>query len=198
MAVVSTSGTPVVSKAYSTPRPPVASRIASTGSTSVGETRWVAPNSSASFNREARRLTATIVVAPASRAAITAHSPTEPAPKTATDEPGPTRRTSRTVPAPVCTPQASGPAIRRSTSSGSVTTLRPSTTANVLNDDCPKKWSPTGRPSASVVAVDPSGRRQANFSVAIVSQYAVRPARQRGHLPQEGKLRTTESPGTTP
>ena len=66
-----------------------------------------------------------IVVAPASRAAMTAQRPTEPAPKTATDEPGGTRRTSRTVPAPVCTPQASGPAMRRSTSSGTFTTLRP-------------------------------------------------------------------------
>jgi hypothetical protein len=65
-----------------------------------------------------------IVVAPASRAAITAQSPTEPAPKTATDEPGGTRRTSSTVPAPVWTPQASGPAMRRSTSSGIFTTLR--------------------------------------------------------------------------
>ena len=61
-AWVSTSGTPVVSRTKSTPRPPVASRIASTGSACSGDTRWVAPNSAASWSREARRLTATIVV----------------------------------------------------------------------------------------------------------------------------------------
>ena len=64
-----------------------------------------------------------------------AQSPTDPAPKTAMDEPGATRRTSSTVPAPVCTPQASGPAMRRSTSSGTGTTLRALTTARLPNDD---------------------------------------------------------------
>jgi len=60
--------------------------------------------------------------------------------------------------------------MRRSTSSGTFTTLRPLTTAAVPKEDWPKKWSPTGRPAASVVATEPSGRRQPNLRVAMESQ----------------------------
>ena len=113
------------------PRPPVASGSRPAGRPRWGRSRWVAPNSRASSSRDARRLTAMIVVAPASRAAMIAQRPTDPAPNTAIEEPGGTRSTSRTVPAPVCTPHASGPATRRSTSSGTCTTLRAETTARV-------------------------------------------------------------------
>ena len=145
---VSTSGTPVVSNANSTPAPAGGvpdrlDRVDVVRGDQVGgaELRGERQARGAAVDRDDRRRRRR------SRAAMIAQSPTEPAPKTAMDEPGRTRSTSSTVPAPVCTPQASGPAMRRSTSSGTGTTLRPLTTASVPKEDWPKKWSPTGAPA---------------------------------------------------
>ena len=150
-------------------------------------------------SREARRLTATIVVAPASRAAMIAQSPTEP---------GAEHRDRRAGAHPQDVEHGARAGLHAAgqrPGDAQVDVVGDldrrcgrTTTARVPKDDCPKKWSPTGRPCASVVATEPSGRRQPNFSVAIESQYAERPVRQRRHAPHDGKLRTTLSPGATP
>ena len=87
----STPGTPLVSRLASTP-PPVSSRIASTGSTSLASITWVAPSSCASASRPGSTSTAMIGAQPQMTAPITADSPTPPAPKIASDEPGSGRR----------------------------------------------------------------------------------------------------------
>jgi hypothetical protein len=75
----STEITPVQSSAASA-GPPQMSVTAPTGSVSVASTVWVAPRSEASRSRAGCRSTAMIVVAGEHRAAITAASPTVPAP----------------------------------------------------------------------------------------------------------------------
>jgi len=76
---------------------------------------------------------------PTITAAMTAGSPTPPAPKIAIDEFGSGRRTFMTPPAPVCTPQPNGATSSKGTSSGMATTLRSGMTAPVAKLDWPKK-----------------------------------------------------------
>ena len=83
-------------------------------------------------------------------------SPTAPRPKTAIDEPGPTRSTSRTAPAPVSTPQPNGPRIVGSASGETLMVLLTWVTAYVDQDDWAKAWLRTGVPRSSVRAVEPS------------------------------------------
>jgi hypothetical protein len=83
----------------------------------------VAPSSAASWRRLATGSTATIVPTPEAKAAITADSPTPPAPNTTSDDSGGGASTFSTVPAPVCTPQPSGAATARSISSPTTTTF---------------------------------------------------------------------------
>ena len=64
-----------------------------------------------------------IVPTPEAVAAITADSPTPPAPNTTSEASGGGASTLSTVPAPVCTPQPSGAATPRSISSPTTTTF---------------------------------------------------------------------------
>jgi hypothetical protein len=90
-------------------------------------------------------------------AAMTAESPTPPAPKIAIDELGSGRRTLMTPPAPVCTPHPNGATTSKGTSSGIATTLRSGMTAAVAKLDCPKKCECSGTPPRES-AVVPSER----------------------------------------
>ena len=62
---------------------------------------WVAPSSCANARRAGLMSMATIVVQPMTRAAMIALNPTDPVPKTASDEPGRTAKLFITAPAPV-------------------------------------------------------------------------------------------------
>ena len=90
-------------------------------------------------------------------AAMTADSPTPPAPKMAIDELGSGRRTFMTPPAPVWMPQPNGATTSKGTSSGMATTLRSGMTAPVAKLDWPKKCECTGSPPREI-AVLPSAR----------------------------------------
>ena len=72
-------------------------------------------------------------------AAMTAESPTAPAPSTTSVFPGRGASTFQTAPAPVWTPQPSGATSSSGTAGSTLTTLRSSTMARSENDDCPKK-----------------------------------------------------------
>ena len=91
-------------------------------------------------------------------AAMTALNPSAPAPVITTDVPGCTSRVFKIAPAPVCTPHPSGPIIERSYAGSTLTTDVRATTEWLANDDWPKKCDPTGLPSASMNAFEPSGR----------------------------------------
>src|ERR1035441_2535536 len=96
---------------------------------------WVAPNSQASFRRRLLMSTAMIVLALTMRAAITAASPTEPAPKTAMLDPARTASEFITVPAPVCRPQPNGASNSSGSDIGTFTRLHTVARAWVANDD---------------------------------------------------------------
>ena len=93
----------------------------------------------ASASREATTSTAMMIAAPTTRAAITALSPTLPAPKVTKLSPGPTFSAFITAPAPVWMPQPSGPSRSSGMSLGTFTTVRSWASAYVPNDDWPKK-----------------------------------------------------------
>ncbi len=120
----------------------------------------VAPSSRASSSRDARRSTATIVVQPAIAAAITADSPTAPAPKTARLLPAGGRKTFSTAPAPVWIPQPNGAAISNGIDSSSATMFRSRATECVAKLDWPKKCAWISSPSRES-ALDPSSGRAA-------------------------------------
>ena len=109
--------------------------------------------------REAAGRTSTAMIGeqPTMAAAMTADSPTPPAPKIAIDELGSGRRMFMTPPAPVWIPQPNGATSSKGTSSGIVTTLRSGMTAPVAKLDWPKKCECTGSPSREI-AVLPSAR----------------------------------------
>ncbi len=100
MAWRSTAGRPLDSSVKSAP-PPVILCTASTGSVSRLFTVWVAPSSFASARRDGTTSAAMMVVAPATRAAITALKPTAPPPNAAKLLPGLTLKAFMTAPAPV-------------------------------------------------------------------------------------------------
>ncbi len=118
---------------------------------------WVAPSLRARSSRWGRTSTATIRWAGVRAAAITAESPTAPAPATTTVLPGPGLSTFHTAPTPVCTPQPSGARISSGEPTSTLTTLRSSATAWRANEDWPKKWLPIGSPERLIV-LDPSRR----------------------------------------
>ena len=195
--MVSTSGTPVVSKANSTP-----GRRWRRGSPPAGRRRRADQVGGAELAGELEAGRAAVDRDDRRRAAQPRrHDRAEP------DRPGPEHRDRRAGGHPEHVEDGARAGLHAAGQRpgdaqvdvlGDLTTLRAATTARVPKEDCPKKWSPTGRPCASVVATEPSGRRQPNFRVAIESQYAERPVRQRRHRPQDGKLRTTVSPGASP
>ena len=84
-----TAGWPTASMATSTPKPPVSSLIAATGSVSPELTVCVAPMPSAHSSLRSSMSTAMIFAAPASSAPAMAASPTPPQPNTATVSPRP-------------------------------------------------------------------------------------------------------------
>lgn len=133
-----TSMTPVHSRLASA-GPSQISCTAATGSTPAATSIVsVAPSSRASRSRDASRSTATIVVAPVSRAAITAESPTAPAPNTTTEEPTGGRSALSTAPAPVPIPQARGPRIATGASAATGTSDEAGQIEYVANEDWPK------------------------------------------------------------
>ncbi|MNJ55781.1 hypothetical protein D3C77_512990 [compost metagenome] len=80
-----------------------------------------------------------IVVAPATRAAITALRPTAPPPKAAKLLPGVTFNELMTAPAPVWMPQPSGPSNSSGASRLTLTALFSRLMASVAKDDWAKK-----------------------------------------------------------
>lgn len=82
-------------------------------------------------------------------AAITAASPTGPAPNTTRLLPGGAANTPSTAPAPVCSPQPSGPSSSSGASSRTFTTLRRWATTWSPKEDWPKKCPLISVPSAS-------------------------------------------------
>src|ERR1700758_5474217 len=117
----------------------------------------VAPSSLANALLLGCRSTAMIDVASRTTAAITADNPTAPAPATTTVDPGWTSSELNTAPAPVWTPQPSGPTSSTGTSGGNLTTLRSWANAWVAKDDWPKKFAPSLVP-AEASPEDPSWR----------------------------------------
>src|SRR6202000_3493416 len=108
---------------------------------------WVAPSSRARSSLESTTSTAIITDAGDIELAIMLHSPTAPAPKTATDIPGNGCRTFITVPAPVWTPQPRGQRISRGRNLSTLTAELPLTIDFCAKLDWPKKceeisWSP--------------------------------------------------------
>ncbi len=141
MAWRSTAGRPLDSSVKSAP-PPVISRTASTGSVSRLFTAWVAPSSMASARRDGTTSAAIMVVAPATRAAMTALKPTAPPPNAAKLLPGfNLQRSSSPLPRRFECRSRVDRAIPAAHYSGTLITLRSCTRAKVPNDDCPKKWS---------------------------------------------------------
>ena len=100
----------------------------------------------------------TITVQPRSRAASSAARPTAPVPKMAMLDPAGGASALNTAPAPVDSPQASGPSSSIGASGATLTTLRSQVITRVANDDWPKKWLCTGSPPGRLSALVPSGR----------------------------------------
>ncbi len=140
---------------------------------------------------------ATIVPAPANRAAAITCRPTPPQPKTATDSPAWTRPTFRTAPNPVTTPQPSSAACHSGSSRGTGTAPPAATTAySAKHAVCRPCCSgvPSGRRSRLVPSI--SNPRML-FAVAGSHRFG-RPARQVRHARQAGtKQNATGSPGRT-
>jgi hypothetical protein len=89
---------------------------------------------------------------------MTALSPSEPAPRMTTLLPGCTSSVFKIAPAPVCTPQPSGPRVSSAKPLSTLTAECDETTECDANDDCPKKCEPTALPLLSVSDVVPSIR----------------------------------------
>ena len=97
----------------------------------------------------------------ATTAASRAEHPTAPVPKITIDEPASGLSTVSTAPAPVVSPQPSGPRISSGTDFGTFATERSDTLAKLAKLDWPKKWLETTVPPSpfgSLSAVLPSGR----------------------------------------
>src|SRR5829696_329987 len=163
--------------ATSTPNPPVAALIASTGSVWPLFTVWVAPNFVAHSSFRSSRSTATIVVAPASVAPAIAASPTPPQPNTATDSPRRTPPVLIAAPTPAMTPQPSSPAAVAG-ASGSTLVHWPECT-RVFSANAPM-------PSAGDSSV-PSVRVIFCAALWVLKQYCSSPLRQARHCPQTAR-----------
>ena len=111
-----------------------------------------------------------MVSAPATTAAITADSPTAPAPNTTSDDPGCTSRATSTDPAPVCTPHPSGPSFSIGRSGSTLTVFRSLAMQWVANEDWANQRDETAAPSASVTPVDPSRPRPVRLRNSMVWQ----------------------------
>ena len=94
--------------------------------------------------------------APASRAPITADSPTPPAPMTSSARPAHSPTTLSTAPTPVMTAQPVIAAIRGGTPSGTLTTDFSDTTACSAKQETPIRWC-TSRPPSRRRVVPSSG-----------------------------------------
>ena len=125
---------PVVSTDQFTPRPFVSFLTSSTTSTLRLLITSVAPNSLANSSRESTISIPITLVHPEILPAIMAASPTAPVPKTAIVSPGRGLRVLSTVPEPVTYPQPSGPNLRRSSSSSTLTAFRSRTTVVVVKE----------------------------------------------------------------
>lgn len=110
--------------------------------------------------------TAITVVAPAATAASRPERPTAPVPKSTKLEPGVGLSTLSTAPAPVRTPQPSGPRMSSGAVSDTFTTLRAATFVTPAKEDCPKKWEETAEPSSARKAVLRSGRAPPKLRMA--------------------------------
>src|SRR5690606_36443213 len=95
---------------------------------------------------------------PAILPAITALSPTEPAPNTASTSAGPGLSTLMTAPAQVCTPQPRGPISSSGTSLRILTAFLAFASASEAKDDWAKK-PPCSAPQPQRSVGLPSGRR---------------------------------------
>ena len=106
---------------------------------------------------------------PATFAAMIALSPTPPTANTAMLWPGWASSARSTVPAPVWTPQPSGPSNSIGASSGTFTALRSVAMECVAKEDWQKKCEWTGCPFW-LIAVEPSSRTPVMFSGSIWKQ----------------------------
>ena len=94
-------------------------------------------------------------------------------------------------------PQANGPRMDTSASSGTFTSAFAAQMEYDANDDWPKKWLCSGDPSSRRTDVDPSARHPAITSGPSSRQYRGCPSRQFLHDPHHGHPMTTLSPGDT-
>src|SRR5579859_1723303 len=195
MTAAMTGSAAVVSSAYLTPSGRTA-RTCSAMSPSAGSIAWVAPRESASSRRAAAGSATMRVARPREAAAITAESPTEPAPVTSSEEPGGQSSELSTAPAPVWMPHPSGPASSSGRPPGILTTLASYTRAWVANEDWPKKLPPTSAGPSRSVAV-PRLPTPAKFSSMKRTQYDGNPAVHSEQAPQLLNVAPTRSPGTT-
>ena len=148
MAPARAACAPVVTNRWSASGPPVAAVTAAARSSTVGSNTCVAPNLFAASLLPAMGSTATIVAAPAMRAAWMAPIPTPPQPTTTTASPSDTPAVLVTAPEPVRTPQPRRHASTRSTSSGSRVTCERWTTTWVAKPATLRPWG-MRLPSAS-------------------------------------------------
>src|ERR1700757_1474609 len=133
---------------------------------------------------------------PRAAAAITAESPTEPAPVTSSEEPRGQFSELSTAPAPVWMPHPSGPASSSGRLPGILTTFASCARAWVANEDWPKKLPPTSAGPSRRVAV-PRLPTPAKFSSMKRTQYDGDPAVHSEHAPQLLNVAPTRSPGAT-
>ena len=137
------------------------------------------------------------MVAPATTPAITADSPTAPAPNTTRLLPSRTFMATRIDPAPVWMPQPSGPSTSSGREGSTFTTLRSVARQWVAKLDWPNQRALIWAPLPSVIDVLPSSRRPVRLRNRKVSQYAGSPARHGPQAPHESNDNTTWSPGCT-
>src|SRR5208282_4216890 len=126
--------------------------------------------------------TTMILAHPCTAPAMAALKPTPPPPETTRDEPALARKAFMTAPAPVCTPQPSGPSSSNGASDRTLTTLRSLATEYAAKEDCPKKCPPTATPFCSSAEL-PSRRKPVILRPPKSRQYAGSEERQVGHTP---------------
>src|SRR5688572_8437333 len=183
---------PYASKAKWTP-PPVSAWTRATAFSFRAFTTWVAPNFFAKSSAPSLTSTATIVVAPASRAPCSTLRPTPPQPITTTVSPGCTRALKTAAPTPVVTLQPISASTGKSSDAGAGTQPISGTTAYSAKHATLPMWAQSW--PASVCR-----REVLSYSLPLVracsSQRCGRPLSQEWQWPQFGtKLRMTRSPG---
>ena len=102
-----------------------------------------------------------------------------------------------TAPVPVWMLQPSGASSSGGTSASIFTAERSSTIACRANEDCPKNRPPSGCPARLIGEVPSTRLPPMRFCGIQVVQYAGCADAQDGQCPQEVKVSTTVSPGTT-